>query len=200
MVGFRDIKFNVVAVPTLLEVGIDRGFADEARLHRSRLQKSHPVAGYGLMLGLETESNRRGSCRAITLIELLMVMVIMAIVMAVSVPAFNSMGRGSDLRGSVSSVRNTLSQSRQWAITHRESVTFGYNASNYYVNDSTGGPIQSASDLPRAVRFDGAGSVTFKADGALAGGGGTPVTIGLVSSNAQKNIVINALTGGIQVE
>lgn len=141
---------------------------------------------------------------AFTLIELLMVMAIMAIVMAVAVLAFHSMGRGTDLRGSATAVRNTLSQSRQWTITHREQVTFCYDASNYYVVNPAGIRIQDTNTLPRAVRFAHGGgavsTVTFKTDGALAGGA-TEVKVTLTSSNeARKVIRINALTGGIKVE
>ena len=152
-------------------------------------------------------TNARRRCAAasgVTLIELLMVMVIMAIVMAVSVPAFNSMGKGSDLRGAVTAVRNTISQSRQWAITHREQITFCYNASNYYVTNTAGVLIQDTNTLPRAVRFAHNGgavsTLTFKTDGALSVGAVT-VHVTLLSSNdAIRTIAVNGLTGGIRVQ
>ena len=133
----------------------------------------------------------------------MMVMLLMGIVMAVSVPAFNSMMRGSDMRSAVSAVRNTVAQSRQWAITHRETVTFCYESfTNYYVTNSVG-RIQSTENLPRSVRFASDGSVstvTFKADGGLAGGT-TTVTITLDSSHgSNKYISVNGLTGGISVK
>ncbi len=137
-----------------------------------------------------------------TLIELMMVMLIMGIVLGVSVPAFNSIMRGSDMRGAVSAVRNTLVQSRQWAITHRENVTFCYDAfTNFYVTNSSG-RIQGQESLPRSVQFQGGGSlntITFKADGGLASGA-IPVSISLLGANMTKKISINGLTGGIKVE
>ena len=54
--------------------------------------------------------------------ELLVVIAIMAIIMGITVPAFNTMGKGSGMRGAISQLRSTISLSRQWAITHRQPV------------------------------------------------------------------------------
>ncbi|MBU4498309.1 MAG: prepilin-type N-terminal cleavage/methylation domain-containing protein [Verrucomicrobia bacterium] len=143
----------------------------------------------------------------VTLIELMMVMVIMAIVLSISVPAFNSIGRGSDMRGAVSGVRSTLAQSRQWAITHREQTTFqcvrsmnSTNPDSYFVTNAFGLFLQATSTLPLSVRFQSDVGVTFKTDGSLASGPAA-VDISLVSSNAPgKEIQITGLTGGIRVQ
>lgn len=137
-------------------------------------------------------------------------MVVMAIVMAISIPAFNSMGRGADMRGAVGGVRATLAQSRQWAITHREQVTFRWvpkasvtSPACYFVINATGQLLQAVSTLPLSVDFNilaGVDAVTFKTDGSLANGVDTR-RISLVSSNVPgKEIEITGLTGGIQVQ
>jgi prepilin-type N-terminal cleavage/methylation domain-containing protein len=151
----------------------------------------------------------RGSRRAMTLVELLMVMVVMAILLSIAVPAINSIGRGSNLRGAVSDVRNTIAQARQWAITHRGKVSFCYvtasTSAYYYVMDAfpPNEYILSNISLPRGIRFDNNGSVssvTFKTDGSVDGGVPPPyTTISLAGSNGTRHIHVNRLTGGISV-
>jgi prepilin-type N-terminal cleavage/methylation domain-containing protein len=161
---------------------------------------------------------------AFTLIELLVVMVIAVVIMAVSLPSFISMGRGAGMRTAVNNVRSTLALSRQWAITHREEITFVtsptglvWTTNNQAVlttNDhacyyafsgvNTTNLVQSITKLPLDVTFESASALsnTFKKDGGLAGGAGTE-TIVLVdkrNNDIKKTITINRLTGGITVK
>lgn len=55
-----------------------------------------------------------------TLIELLVVMGIIGLLMAVVIPSFNGIGRGSSLDTSTNQLKQTLELARQWAITHRK--------------------------------------------------------------------------------
>jgi prepilin-type N-terminal cleavage/methylation domain-containing protein len=154
------------------------------------------------------------SSSAFTLIELLLVIVLMAIIIGISTPMFIGMGRGAGMRGSVRAVCSTLSLLRQWAITHREQVTFVYfqgadpgtatNASYYYATAS-GVLIEKTNELPMEVIFDGDGSINFKTDGGL----DTTTTIPIViydrqsktaGGDVKKTIKITGLTGGIHVE
>ena len=57
--------------------------------------------------------------RAFTLIELLMVMAIMAVMLTITVAAFNSMGSGTGLRGAQLQIRSQLTLARQNAISRR---------------------------------------------------------------------------------
>ena len=142
-----------------------------------------------------------------TLVELLIVIALMAIITGITVPAFVGMGRGAGMRGAVSSVRSTLSLLRQWAITHREEVTFHYfdggaSSASYYYATASGALIEKTNELPLEVRFTENKSITFKTDGGLASGT-TPEDIIIAdrkTTSQKKTISVNGLTGGIRVE
>jgi len=158
-----------------------------------------------------------------TLIELLIVMVLMAIIIGMTVPAFVGMGRGAGMRGSVRAVCSTLSLLRQWAITHREEVAFVYfqgsdpgkatNASYYFATNAAGTVIDKTNELPMEVMFgpdDGVGNpyeVNFKTDGGLAPPVGSAIKHIYIrdrkfpdDATKGKTILINGLTGAIRVE
>jgi len=127
-------------------------------------------------------------------------MVIAVILMAVSLPSFISVGRGAGMRTATSSIRSTVALSRQWAITHREEITFVASSTGlvwttnnlpvlttndhacYYATNAAGDLIQSITDLPLDVTFSedvsdkSATRLTFKTDGGLAGAGGAATT------------------------
>ncbi|MDO9541217.1 MAG: hypothetical protein Q7J98_02695 [Kiritimatiellia bacterium] len=145
------------------------------------------------------------SVPSFTLIELLVVIILMAIIIGISAPAFVGMGRGAGMRGAVRSVHSTLSLVRQWAITHKELVFFHYSLGNaneasfYYASNSVGMII--SNELPREVMFAADNSCIFKTDGGL-----NPMTTQKIIikdrkvPSQKKTISINGLTGGIRVE
>ena len=156
---------------------------------------------------------------AFTLIELLVVMVIAVVIMAVSLPSFISMGRGAGMRTAVNNIRSTVALSRQWAITHREQITFVASSTGlvwttnnvpvpatndhacYYATNASGNLVQSITDLPLDVTFDGDRALTFKTDGGLTiGAATTNVVLVDKRTGITKTISINGLTGGIKVE
>lgn len=57
---------------------------------------------------------------AFTLIELLVVVAIMAIMIAIALPRFEDIGRGSKMRAAINELRATIALARQWAIANRE--------------------------------------------------------------------------------
>jgi len=148
--------------------------------------------------------------RGFTLVELLLVIVLMAIIIAISAPAFIGMGRGAGMRGSVSGVRSTLSLLRQWAITHREEVTFHYfegvaSSPSYYYATASGVVIDKTNELSMEVKFVTDSTITFKTDGGASGA--TPLEVIIADRkkystdiSQKKTISINGLTGGIRVE
>jgi len=157
---------------------------------------------------------------AFTLIELLVVMVIAVTIMAVSLPSFLSLGRGAGMRTAVNNVRSTISLSRQWAITHREEITFVasptglvYTTNNlilkaandhacYYatVVNAEGtltSLVQSITELPLDVTFSEDSSdhsetnLTFKTDGGLANGSVTYFIVLVDKKNGTVKTIIS---------
>ncbi len=61
--------------------------------------------------------------KAFTLIELLMVIALIAILTAITIPAYQGISKGAAMRGAITGLKSTLMLSRQWAITHRVTVT-----------------------------------------------------------------------------
>lgn len=103
--------------------------------------------------------------RGFTLLELLVVMVIIAVVSAISIPGFLKIGQGMALRTSTRNISANLSLARQWAITHRTNVRFLYtittNKYSYYIigeynsgdtNDFS--VIITSNSLPTGVKFN----------------------------------------------
>jgi len=158
-----------------------------------------------------------------TLIELMVVMVIAVAITAISLPSFISMGRGIGMRTAVNNVSATIALSRQWAITHREKVTFiisntglVYNITSnqvslaandhacYYATNAGGAMVQSITDLPLDVNF-ASGSETnlkFQTDGGLGGVGDVDILLKYknIQGAPNKTISVNKMTGAIKVE
>jgi prepilin-type N-terminal cleavage/methylation domain-containing protein len=69
---------------------------------------------------MKSKARRKKSLsRGVTLIELLAVILIAGLLAAVSIPAFNGILKGTALRTAASSLTDTLSAARQFAITFR---------------------------------------------------------------------------------
>lgn len=106
-----------------------------------------------------------------TLVELLIVISIMAIIIAIALPRFGEIGRGSKMRGAVNELRSSISLARQWAIAHREDVylivpsdtsalfsglntnEYGKALHAYAVYSKSRGFIKDWSYLPAGVYF-----------------------------------------------
>jgi prepilin-type N-terminal cleavage/methylation domain-containing protein len=66
-----------------------------------------------------------------TLVELISVLVILAILLSIALPALTNLSKASAINAAAREVSNTLSLARQYAITHRTTtrVVFPYNSS-----------------------------------------------------------------------
>ena len=163
------------------------------------------------------ERKTGGRQLAFTLIELLMVMVVAVVIMTVSLPAFISLGRGAGMRTAVNNVRSTLALSRQWAITHREVITFvaatncstnwirDINPTNdfacFYATNNFNITNQSVTLLPLDVEFENPAHITFETCGGLNGTASTNVVLrDKKNKTIKQTISINRFTGGIRLE
>ena len=79
----------------------------------------------------------RSRQQGFTLVEMISVLVIVAIILSIAIPAVTNLVKASALSSAAREVSNTLSLARQYAITHRTytRVVFLYD---YYNNSSTG--------------------------------------------------------------
>ena len=155
----------------------------------------------------ETGPRRAG----VTLIELLTVLVIISIMAVGASMAFRSFTRGAGIEGATRSVASTLSQCRQYAITHRERIKFaysnatsnGFHWSTYSVVDVYDNILISPQTNPYGVVFDNApGDLTFKSDGSLPGANQPKVVLKEEvpgGKAAVKTISVNPMTGYIRV-
>jgi prepilin-type N-terminal cleavage/methylation domain-containing protein len=103
--------------------------------------------------------------RGVTLIELLMVMAIMGILLGMSLPMFMDMGRESAMRVARRNVRASLGHARQYAVTHRQRVTWVCGTNWYAIRDNAGEPLSNTNWLPAGVSIVTTAAVEFALDG-----------------------------------
>jgi len=75
--------------------------------------------------------------RAFTLVELLVVIGIMGMMLAITVTAFEGVGKGAKLRAALAELKTTLSLARQYAITDRQIVFVVFPCDQVNLSDST---------------------------------------------------------------
>ena len=149
--------------------------------------------------------------RGFTLLELLVVMGIMVLLMTTGVAGYFQMRRGAEMRGAISTVRNTLMLGRQQAVTKHRNVQVYFNAASNTVEVTeviSGSPnrVHSPASLPPGIRFNPSNDITV-AFSPLGGAGGVgKTTINLIEKTAGKNniqstaaITVWLLTGVTEV-
>ena len=137
--------------------------------------------------------------RGFTLLELLTVIAIMAVMMGATTAAYFGLGRGARLRGAVSTLRSSISLTRQQAILKGQTLTLEFSEPStdlhqYEVWNRTdpGVPYQVGTTgyLPRGIKISPSTAVlTFHPTGSAGagteviftvteiGGAGTPVSL-----------------------
>jgi prepilin-type N-terminal cleavage/methylation domain-containing protein len=153
-----------------------------------------------------------------TLLELLVVMVIAAVIVAVALPSFLSMNRDNDIRYTLRSVHSYLSMARQWAITHREATWLEIPpGENTFVVKGDSGNITETNVLPPTVRLlafsvdtSGNAEIASNIPFSTAGGTGTEKSYTIIVSREDHTmdmeivktdtINVNRFTGGIHIQ
>ena len=86
--------------------------------------------------------------RGFTLIEMMAVLILVGMILAIAVPSFLAMGRGTKFDAAITQLRATLNQSRQWAITKRQKtyVVFPHDGVSFAgVEDYNDTPLRAYS-------------------------------------------------------
>lgn len=152
-----------------------------------------------------------GNRRAFTLVEMLVVLAIMAIIMAISVPFTSDFGKGLKIKTSAKAIAGILAVARSNATTLRRNfaVVFDVKKSQYWIEDDTGRIYEKKYGLPGSVKFEvnGGGEtdpitfendkVVFNSSGALEGESGS--IIFRDKQGDSRTITITKTTGKITI-
>jgi prepilin-type N-terminal cleavage/methylation domain-containing protein len=167
------------------------------------------------------KSNKKDVCQGFTLIEVMMVVIILAIAAAITVPLAIS-GSGTQLKAAANIIAADLEYAKSMAIStgKRHSVVFNAGTESYQIEDANGMVInhpvtESAQyivdfasdsrldkvdissvniDAGSTVKFDYLGSPYNSADNALNTG-----TITLTAGTSTMNVNIEPVTGYITI-
>ncbi len=127
------------------------------------------------------------------MIELLAVMVIMALMMTISIAAFNGLTRSVGMRGSALNVKTSIDLTRQRAITYREHTCFTFantpspERGYYIVTNIADGIIGQTNFLAQGIVFANSNlpqTVTYNYDGTCANVGIQDIQIMLMEIGA----------------
>lgn len=142
---------------------------------------------------------------------MLVVLAIIAMLLAVSVPFTAGFGKGLRLKTAARAILSTLRVAKSNAITYREEqkVIFDVKNGEYWIQDSDGRIFEQKRRLPSSIRFmlkdDTSDPVTFEEDtvvfyptGSIKGANGS-ITI-TDNQGDSKTVTIVGSTGKISIE
>lgn len=112
----------------------------------------------------------RAAC-AFTLVEMLVVLAIVGMIMAISIPFTSSFGKGFKIKTTTRAIVGVMTVARSNAITFRKnySAVFDVKKGQYWIEDEAGRIYEKKYSLPGGIKFEikgdeGADPVTFEND------------------------------------
>jgi len=139
-----------------------------------------------------------------TLIEMTIVLVIILIFLAMSLPFFANFSTSTGLNTAKREVGTILRTARSYAISRNENYDAYFNATpnpDAYSICRTAVPtvsIDKTYQLPAGVSFSATTTVTFTPNGGLASGSPTSVTI-ISAQGVSKQITVDNATGAVTI-
>ncbi|MBU1912569.1 MAG: type II secretion system GspH family protein [Candidatus Omnitrophica bacterium] len=152
-----------------------------------------------------------GSKRAFTLVEMLVVLAIIGMIMAISVPFTSGFGKGLRIKTATRAVGGIINAAKSNAVTFRKnySVVFDVKKNQYWIEDDAGRIYEKKYSLPGSVAFkvkgdDQADSVTFENDritfNASGSAGGVSGSVTLTDKQGDsRTISVAGATGKITI-
>lgn len=107
-----------------------------------------------------------GNRRAFTLVEMLVVLAIIGMIMAISVPFTSGFGKGLRIKTTTRAVGGIINVAKSNAVTFRKnySVVFDVKKNQYWIEDDTGRLYEKKYSLPASVLFKVKGEDEAEAD------------------------------------
>ena len=145
--------------------------------------------------------------KAFTLLETIVVLTIMALFFAVSIPLFSRFVEKSKLETAARNIVSTLRTARSYAISNNATYDVVFDAVStphqYYIQDEGSNVIDKKYKLPTEIQFNTIGfagnAASFLSTGELSET--SPDTSVIIEdSNSTKTITVERTTGRVKVE
>lgn len=141
--------------------------------------------------------------RGFTLVEMLVVLAVMAMLLAISVPFTSGFGKGLRIKTAARGILGTLRVARSNAITYRKKYTviFSRAGNEYWIEDPDGRIFEQKRRLPASIKLESSfedDKVIFYSTGAVEGSSGS-ITV-TDKAGTSKIISIIASTGKITIK
>lgn len=132
--------------------------------------------------------------KGFTLIEMISVILVLGVISAVAIPAFDRGGVSATL--SANTVQTDIQYIQELAMTRNKTISITFNAStdNYVITLDPGGVYPAETrDLPQGTTIQTGGTVTFNKYGERASGSDTSIV--LESGGSTATVTIDQFTG-----